>query len=88
MHPSETGSRIHASCCTMGYRVSFPGVEQPGRGLDHPPTFSAEVKERIELHFYSTSGSSWSIVGKLTLLRVDLTAISVGRKQQQQILRW
>jgi hypothetical protein len=30
-----------------GYRVSFPGVKRPGRGVDHPPTFSAEVKERV-----------------------------------------
>jgi len=29
---------------------SFPGVKRPGRGVDHPPTSSAKVKERIELH--------------------------------------
>jgi len=31
-----------------GYRVSFPGVKQPGRGVDHIPS-SAEVKESVEL---------------------------------------
>jgi len=31
------------------YRVSLPGVKGPGRGVDHPPPFSAEVKERVEL---------------------------------------
>ena len=38
-----------------GYRV-FPGVNQSGRGVDHPPPPSAEVKERAELYLYSPSG--------------------------------
>ena len=37
-----------------GYRVSFPGVKRPERGVDHPPASSAEVKERVELFLYST----------------------------------
>jgi hypothetical protein len=32
------------------YRVSFPGVNGSGSSNDHPPTFSAEVKERMELY--------------------------------------
>jgi hypothetical protein len=32
---------------------SFPGVKLPGRGVDHPPTSSSEVKERVDL--FSTS---------------------------------
>jgi hypothetical protein len=31
---------------------SFPGVKWPGRGVDHPPPSSAEVKEIIELNIY------------------------------------
>ena len=31
-----------------GYRVSFPCVKRPGRGVDHPPS-RVEVKERVEL---------------------------------------
>jgi len=27
----------------------FLGVKRPGRGLDHSPPSSAEVKERVEL---------------------------------------
>jgi hypothetical protein len=38
-----------------GDRVSFPGVKRPGRGVDHPPLSSAEVKERVELYLYSPS---------------------------------
>jgi len=34
----------------MGYRLSFPGVMQPGRGADLPPQSSSEVKERVELY--------------------------------------
>jgi hypothetical protein len=29
------------------YRVSFPEVKRPKRGVDHPPPSSAEVKERV-----------------------------------------
>jgi hypothetical protein len=28
---------------------SFPGVKRPGRGVNHPPPFITEVKERVEL---------------------------------------
>jgi hypothetical protein len=49
-----------------GYRVSFPGVKRPGRGVDHPPPSNAEVKERVELYLYSPSGLSWPVLG-LTL---------------------
>jgi hypothetical protein len=47
-----------------GYRVSFPGVKRPGRGVDHPPPSSARVKERVELYVYSPSGPSWPVLGK------------------------
>jgi len=42
---------------------SFPGVKRPGRGFHHPPPSSAEVKEIVQLYFYSTSGPSWTILG-------------------------
>jgi len=32
-----------------GYRVFSPGVEWLGRGADHPPPSTTEVKERVEL---------------------------------------
>jgi hypothetical protein len=34
-----------------GYCLSFPGVKQPGHGVDHPPPSNAEVRERLELYF-------------------------------------
>jgi hypothetical protein len=46
------------------YRVSFPGVKRPGCGVNHPPSSSAGVKERVELYLYSHSGSSWPFLGR------------------------
>jgi len=50
-------------CSQSGYRVSFPQVKRPGRGVDHPPPSRAEVKERVELYLYSPSGPSWPVLG-------------------------
>jgi hypothetical protein len=54
-----------------GYRVSLPGVKRPGRGANHPPSSSAEVKERIELYLYFPSGPSWPVLGR-TLLFISV----------------
>jgi len=35
----------------------------PGPGVDHPTPYSAEVKERVELYLYSTSGPLWPVTG-------------------------
>jgi hypothetical protein len=40
---------------------SFPGVERPGLGVDHPPPSSAE--ERVEIHLYTPSGPSRLLLG-------------------------
>jgi len=42
---------------------SFPGLEWPGRGVDHARQYSAEVKERVQLYLYSISGPSWLVIG-------------------------
>jgi hypothetical protein len=47
-----------------GYRVT-PAGKRPWRGVDHPPAHSVEVKERIELYLYSTSGPSRPVLAKL-----------------------
>jgi hypothetical protein len=44
------------------YRVSFPGVEWPGRGVDHPLPSSAKVKERVQLYLYSPSEPSLPVL--------------------------
>ena len=60
--PILTGPGAHPASYTMG-TGSFPGVKRPGRGVDHPPPSIAEVKERVELYLYSTSGPSWLVIG-------------------------
>ena len=46
-----------------GYRVSFPGLKRPARGVGYPHPYSAEVKERVELYLYALCGSSWPLIG-------------------------
>jgi hypothetical protein len=60
--PVQTGSGVYLASCTMG-TGSFPGVKRPGRGVEHSPPSSAEIKERIELYLYSPSGPSWPVIG-------------------------
>jgi hypothetical protein len=40
----QTGPEAHPASCAMG-TGSFPGVKRPGRGADHPPPSSAEVRK-------------------------------------------
>jgi len=47
-----------------GYRVFPECKERPGRSSDHPLSSSAEVKERVELYLYSSSGPSWPFQGE------------------------
>ena len=54
----QTGPGAHPAPSTMGYGVSFPEVQWPARGDDHLFPSGAEVKERVELYLYSTSGPS------------------------------
>jgi hypothetical protein len=60
--PLQTGPGAHPSSYKIG-TGSFPGVIWTGRGVDHPPPSSAEVKERVDLYLYSPSGLSWSVLG-------------------------
>jgi hypothetical protein len=60
--PVQAGSEAHTGSYTTG-TGSFPGVKQPGRGVDPPPPSSAKVKERVELYLYSPSGPSWPVLG-------------------------
>jgi hypothetical protein len=47
---------------------SFPEVRRPRRGVDHPPSPSAEVKEKVEPYLYSLSGLMWPVLGGNLLL--------------------
>ena len=61
--PFQNGPAAHPASYTLGTE-SFTGVKRPGRGVDHQPPSSAEVKERVELYIYSTSGPSWPLLGR------------------------
>lgn len=46
--PIQTGPVAHPASYTLG-TGSFLGVKWLEHGVNHPPTSSAEVKERVEL---------------------------------------
>ena len=48
----QTGPGTHPASYTLG---TGSLVLRLRRGVDHSPSCSAEVKERVELYFYSTS---------------------------------
>jgi hypothetical protein len=60
--PVQIGPEAHPASYKTSNR-SVWGLQRPGRGVDHPPSSSAEVKERVELYIYSPSGSSWPVLG-------------------------
>jgi len=60
--PAQTDPGAHPASYKMG-TGSFPAVKRPEHGFDHPPPSSAEIKERVELYLYSTSGLSWPVIG-------------------------
>lgn len=48
LHPSRPAFLAHPASHTTG-TGSFPGVQRSGRGLNHPPTASAEGNETVDL---------------------------------------
>ena len=60
--PVQTGPVAQLPSYTVG-TGSLPGVKRPGRGVDHPPPSSVEVKERVQLYLYSPSGALWPVLG-------------------------
>jgi hypothetical protein len=57
---------------------SFPWVERAGLGVGHPPSSSAEVKERVNLYLYSPFVPSRLVIGKiLPFINENYLSISV-----------
>jgi hypothetical protein len=46
-----------------GYRVSFPGIRRPGRGVNRPNPSRVKVKERVKLYLNFPSEPSWPVLG-------------------------
>jgi len=63
--PVSLSLPLPASSCAITFQLDstgpFPGVKRPGRGVDHPLSPSAEVKERVELYIYSPFGPLWPV---------------------------
>jgi hypothetical protein len=55
--PVQTGPGVHPAPYKMGIGL-FPGVSRPRHAIVHPLPRSPEVKERVELYRYSSSGPS------------------------------
>jgi len=53
--PVNTGLAVHPASDTMG-NFSLTEVKRPERGVDHPCTSSAEVKERVLVGFMVIMG--------------------------------
>ena len=90
--PFQTGPGAYPASYTLGTE-SFPGVKRPGRGVDHPPPSSAEVKERVELYLYSPLGLRGLFQGELypylylysICTARDLLEVSTSGHQIEQI---
>ena len=61
--PVQIGPGVHPASYRMS-TVSFPELKRPGRGIDHLPPSSAEVKEGVKLYPYSPSGPSCRFLGQ------------------------
>ena len=60
--PVQRGPGAHLGSY-IGVPGIFPGSKAEGSGVNHPPLSSAEVKEIVELRFYSLSESSRPVTG-------------------------
>jgi hypothetical protein len=69
---------------------SFTGVKRPGRGAD-PPTSSAEVEGRVELYICSSIGTSWSVIGRISVensMGCDTTKLRVRAHFEQSFANY
>ena len=70
-HLSRPGLRP-SSLLYNGYRVFHRGDKAVGAWRWPPTPSSAEVKERVQLYLYSTSGTSWRVIGWTLPLPITL----------------
>jgi hypothetical protein len=60
--PVQTGPGAYPASYSTGTGSLSPGIKRPGLGVDHPPSSSAEVKEKVELYLYSPFWTSWPVL--------------------------
>ena len=66
--PVQTSPGVPPSLPYNRYRVSFPGVKRPGRGVNHPPQLAPRVKKVQSYASTPTLGLHCLLWGKLYLL--------------------
>ena len=80
-----------------GNWVSFPGVERPKLGANHPPPSNAGVKESVELNLYFSSRPSWPVLGwtlytglhvKCPLFLSDFNQIRIFSTDFRRVLKY
>jgi len=62
LHLSRPALGVHPASYAMG-TGSFPEINRPGHGTDHPSPSSAETKKRVELYIPPPPGPSWPVLG-------------------------
>jgi hypothetical protein len=60
--PVQTVPGACSAYSTTGTQ-SFPGVKQPGLGVNHPLPSSFEFKEQVELYLFSPSVPLRQVIG-------------------------
>ena len=65
-HLFQTGPGAHPISCIAGARA-FLGVKRSGCHINHPPSSSAKVKERVELYLCYPSVPLWHVISELYL---------------------
>ena len=64
LHLSRPTTGPHPAFYTIS-TGSCPEVKRPGRGVDHPPPYSAEIKERMKLYISSPTALSAVFQGEV-----------------------
>lgn len=60
-----------------GYRFFLLGVKRAGRGINHPPRSTTEVKERVQQYLFSPSGPSFYCIQEWWWLHDIITVWSI-----------
>ena len=66
---------------------SLPVVKRAGRGVDHPPPSSPEVKERVQLYLYFPSGPSSALEKTLPFTSSEVVCDAEPQYQSMKLYK-
>jgi len=72
--PVQNGSEVHPASCTVG-TGSFPAVNQPGRGVDHPPHLAPRLKKELSYTSTPPLGLRGPFCGELYIFTFTFTSL-------------